>query len=102
MMPWEKGGCLMNSRHARRVYPGLAGALLLLSACATQFDMPTYQGAVQLKYETLALIDQSSTRYALNKAAAEALTRRYADAAETATRIAGNTAVAEQWQAIRD
>ena len=80
-----------------------AGLLLLLLGCATApFDPAAYQSAVQLKFETLALIDRSSERYAAHKAGAEALAGKYAEAYDAAAKLAGNQAAAEQWLAIRD
>jgi hypothetical protein len=92
----------MTLRRAGRACLAVFG-LLILAGCGTVgFDPAAYQSAVQLKYETLTLVDQSSGRYAPNKAAAEALMRKYADAAETMSKSAGNTSVAQQWAAIRD
>jgi hypothetical protein len=80
-----------------------AGLLLLLLGCATApFDPAAYQTAVQLKFETLALIDRASERYAAHKASAEALAGKYAAAYDAAAQLAGNQATAEQWLAIRD
>ena len=87
---------------AWRACLGLAG-LLILAGCGTVgLDATAYQSAVQLKYETLVLVDQSSGRYAASKPAAEALMRKYSDATETASKSPGNESVAQQWAAIRD
>ena len=91
-----------TERGIRKAWLGLA-ALALLAGCGTVgFDPAHYQTVVQLKYETLTLVDQSSGRYAPNKPAADALLAKYAVAAETAGRGAGGDSIAQQWAAIRD
>jgi hypothetical protein len=71
--------------------------------CGTAANDPAgYQSAVQLKYETLALIDRMGERYAARKADAETLLRKYAEASQAAEKIPYNQQITEFWQAIRD
>jgi hypothetical protein len=89
----------------RRVWRGCfaLASLLIVAGCSTAgFDQSAYQSAVQLKYETLTLVDQSSGRYAPNKAAVETLMRKYSEAADSASKNSGNVSIVEQWAAIRD
>jgi hypothetical protein len=80
----------------------LAGLLILAECTTGGFDQSAYQSAVQLKYETLTLVDQSSGRYAPNKAVVETLMRKYSEAADSASKNSGNVSIVEQWAAIRD
>jgi hypothetical protein len=90
------------SGQLRRVL-SIAGAAWLLAGCAgVGFDATGYQSAVQLKYETLSLLDNSTARYAAHKPAADALVAKYAIAAEHAGRGVGNDPIVQQWAAIRD
>jgi len=89
----------------RQIWRGLliAGGLAALGACSTAgFDPAGYQSAVQLKYETMSLLDNSSAPYRVHQAAANALQAKYAVAAENAGRNTGNESIKEQWAAIRD
>ncbi|MBV8790481.1 MAG: hypothetical protein JO205_02555 [Pseudolabrys sp.] len=90
----------MASGSGWRILGGLA-ALVALAGCGTVgFDAASYQSAVQLKYETLTLVDQSSGRY--NKTAAESLLAKYAAAVDAPAKSGPNAAIADQWAAIRD
>ncbi len=81
----------------------IAGGLAALAACSTAgFDPAGYQSAVQLKYETMSLLDNSSAPYRVHQAAANSLQAKYTAAAENAGKNAGNESIAQQWAAIRD
>lgn len=86
----------------RRVLSCAAAAALLAGCAGVGFDTAGYQSAVQLKYETLSLLDNATARYAAHKPAADALTAKYAAAAAHAGRGVGNDPIAQQWAAIRD
>jgi len=82
----------------------LIGALgATLAACAGGmgggFDPVGYQNAVQLKYETMSLLDNTSAPYRAHQAAANSLLAKYATAAEGR---GSSDAIAQQWAAIRD
>ena len=81
----------------------IGGAAVLLAACAGgmggSFDPVGYQNAVQLKYETMSLLDNSSAPYRAHQAAANSLLAKYATAAEGR---GSSDAIAQQWAAIRD
>jgi hypothetical protein len=81
----------------------VAGLLLLLTGCGTAtFDPGEYQTAVQLKYETLSLLDRTGERYAARKTDAETLQSKYAAASDSAAKHTGREQIIEMWQAIRD
>lgn len=87
----------------RKRYIALAIAGLILTGCGTvTFDPGQYQTAVQLKYETLSLLDRTGERYAARRIDADSLLSRYASAADAAGKQPGNEQVIEMWQAIRD
>ncbi len=95
----------MPSQTGRQLCRALFGvaALILVAGCGTVgFDPAAYQATVQLKYDTLGLIDQSSGRYPPHRVAADALLRRYAEASEVASRNVANESILRQWAAIRD
>jgi hypothetical protein len=95
----------MPSQTGRQLCRALFGvaALMLVAGCGTfGFDPAAYQATVQLKYDTLGLIDQSSGRYPPHRAAADTLLRRYAEASEAASRNVANESISRQWAAIRD
>lgn len=84
---------------------GLTPAALvfvLLGCVATPtFDPAVQQVAVQLKTDTLALVDKSGARYATQQAAVGALLARYAAASDAAATVENNAAVVTAWQTIR-
>ena len=68
----------MPSQTGRQLCRALFGVavLMLVAGCGTVgFDPAAYQATVQLKYDTLGLIDQSSGRYPPHRVAADALLR---------------------------
>lgn len=81
----------------------VAPVVLALAGCGTAgFDAVSYQSAVQLKYETMSLLDNSTSRYPGFKKDADALLLKYSEAAEASARAPGNDAITEIWQAIKD
>lgn len=88
-----------------RVCAIIVAPALLVAGCGTTVvttDPVAIQAAVALKTDTLALLDKSGSRYAANRAAADALMQRYAAAAEKAGQNPSNAAVATQWAGIRN
>jgi hypothetical protein len=90
----------------RQVCLASAALAVLLAACTTGLLPPPYnpvahQNAVQMKVDTLALIDKSGQRYAASQAAVEALTARYAGAYEAASKNPSDASVAQAWQIVR-
>ena len=87
----------------RGVWLAKAAILLLLFGCGTvaQFDTAAFQNAVQLKFETLALIDKSGNKFAAHKTEVDALTAKYESAFDAASKTPANQAVAQAWQVIR-
>ncbi|MFN3658400.1 MAG: hypothetical protein ACK4UO_14200 [Pseudolabrys sp.] len=80
-----------------------AALLFTLLGCVVtpQFDQAVRDGAIQLKADTLALVDKSGSRYATQQAAVDALLARYAKAADDASKIENNKLVIGAWQVIR-
>jgi hypothetical protein len=80
-----------------------AAILLLLLGCPSipSFDPTSYQNAVQLKFETLALIDKSGDKFSVHQNEVAALTAKYDGALETASKVQTNEAVIQAWQVIR-
>ena len=79
-------------------------ALLLLLVGCTQFlkfDTTAYQNTVQLKFETLALIDKSGDKYAAHQTEVQTLLAKYDSAADEASKVPNNDAVVQAWQIIR-
>ena len=89
---------------ARGVWVLLLGSLLL-AGCATlappPFDPVAYQNDVQLKFETLALIDKSGDKFAAHQGEVQALLASYDRAVESAGKTESNLATAQAWQVIR-
>jgi hypothetical protein len=85
------------------VWLAQAAILLLLLGCPAipTFDPASYQNAVQVKFETLALIDKSGDKFAAHKVEADALLAKYDGAFENANRVQKNPAIAQAWQVIR-
>lgn len=90
-----------SDRNWRRII-ALSGLPLLLLGCAAGFDAAAYKNAVDLKYETLALIDKGGGRYAAHRSQAEALTTRLDAAYVESAKIANNQAAEAQWKTIVD
>lgn len=87
-----------RTSHLRWMGPAL---LFLLTGCNTPtFDPAAYQTAVQLKYETLALIDKSGQKYSAHQAEAEILMSKYQAAEAVAARTETNKPLAEAWKII--
>lgn len=83
----------------------IAATAAFLGACAGGFgggggfDPIGYQNAVQLKYETMSLLDNATAPFRAHQAAANALLAKYATAADSR---GGSEAISRQWAAIRD
>src|SRR5689334_11108731 len=93
-------------RCVRRLCLIPAGLILLLAACTTGLVPPPYnavahQNAVQMKVDTLNLIDKSGQKYAANASAVDGLTARYAAAYEAASKNPSDKAVTDAWLIIR-
>lgn len=96
-------------RHDRLSFSRVSAAcavvplVLALAGCGTaSFDAATYQSAVQLKYETMSLLDNSTSRYPSFKKDADGLLQKYAAAADASAQVPGNDAITEIWVAIKD
>ena len=87
----------------RCIWLAQAAILLLLLGCGAvpQFDTAAFQNAVQLKFETLALIDKSGDKFAAHQSSVAALTAKYDSAFDAASKNESNQAVAQAWQVIR-
>ena len=87
----------------RGVWLAQATILFLLVGCGTvaTFDTVAFQNAVQLKFETLALIDKSGDKFAARQSEVAALTAKYDSAFDAASKNENNQAVAQAWQVIR-
>lgn len=89
---------------ARGIWLSLAVSLVLVG-CANLFPPPfdpvVYQNDVQLKFETLALIDKSGEPYAAHQSEVQVLLVKYDAAAANAGKVESNLALAQAWQIIR-
>lgn len=93
---------MANMFGVRRVWLAQIAILFLLVGCVqpAQFNVIASQNALQIKNDTLALIDKSGDKYAARKAEVDALMVRYQSAMDTAATNDTNKAVAQAWQII--
>lgn len=85
-----------------RTFFALAGLSPFLLGCVATFDAASYKNAVDLKYETLAMIDKGAGRYAAHRSQAEALAAKLDAAYAESAKIANNQAAEAQWKLIVD
>ena len=83
---------------------GIFAGLLLLTACVSTapFDQRAYETAIDLKVDSLVLIEQSSEHYTSHIVEAEALLIQIRKAHEYAKGKPNNTETVAQWELMAD